>query len=256
MERFYCVGCKSHYELPVKEAVEKPSKGGSTRYSLVGECPKGHKTTRICKREVYDSYSAEEAVAPAEVPESAVDEPFEGVDAVPAGPSEDPLPAPSATGNPIVADEHAEVPSDFAADTVVGTMSPGISLEALEPLEGGLENSNDPSLVPKDDFMPEGDGRVIGSQSTSHNYTPMHAEDEGDTDICDSCDGVFTLEEMGYTTDGDGICEGCYYDIYVTAQEPDMKASETFFSNHKAKLATAAAALTLALVYFNSRNKQ
>tara|TARA_B100000700_G_scaffold273001_1_gene316980 strand:+ start:811 stop:1617 length:807 start_codon:yes stop_codon:yes gene_type:complete len=268
MEKFYCVGSKQHYELPVLEVAKKPSKGGSFRYSIISRSPPGHKVTKICKKEVYDFYAdklSKEAeteatpVAEPEVSETSVDEPYEGVDAVPAGPSSDPLPAPSATGNPIVADENAEVPSDFEADNVVGTMSPGVSLEALEPLEGGLENSDGKSLVPEDDFMPEGDGRVIGSQSTSHNYTPMHAEGDMDDemDYCAPCNDWFHIDELGYTADGDAICEVCYYDIYTTAQEPDVKSSETtFFSRNRAKVATAAAALTLALVYFNSQKKQ
>jgi len=54
-ERFYCVGCKNHYDLSVHEAVKKPSKGGSYRHSIVSQCPKGHKTTRICNATLYDS---------------------------------------------------------------------------------------------------------------------------------------------------------------------------------------------------------
>ena len=101
-------------------------------------------------------------------------------------------------------------------------MTPGVNLEALTPLEGGLENGDGESLVPADDFLPEGEGRVIGSQSTSHNYTPMHAEDVDDEeDICDSCGIVCGLDER-----------------------------------NRAKLATAAAALALGILYFNSQRKE
>ena len=57
-EKFYCVGCKEHYQLPVTEAVKKPSKGDSFRHSVVSSCPKGHKTTKICNKDDYDKYSS------------------------------------------------------------------------------------------------------------------------------------------------------------------------------------------------------
>ena len=84
-ERFYCVGCKSHYELPVHEAVKKPSKGGSYRHSIVSHCPKGHKTTRICNADLYadyhDSKSAESPLTEGPIPD---------------GPPSEPTPVPSA----------------------------------------------------------------------------------------------------------------------------------------------------------------
>jgi len=329
MEKFYCVGCKNHYELEVVEAVEKPSKGGSIRYSLVSRCPKGHKTTKICKREVYDSYSSMEAetidTTPVEAPAS---EP-EGSEPTPAGPS----------AVPAVDDPRLEVPKAFCAEhnesfeacgcekksaedvemtdeevkeiitvvleednppeshsvyrkypmekvamamkltgtrpslkewistkvskdaeTIVGTMTPGVNLEALTPLEGGLENGDGEPLVPADDFLPEGSGRVIGSQSTSHNYTPMHAEDVGDDeDVCDSCGIVCGLDEMVYFVDEDdavhqSACSACF-----DSEEVEMiyvGEPRSWADRNRAKLATAAAALALGILYFNSQKKE
>ena len=266
MEKFYCVGCKNHYELEVVEAVEKPSKGGSIRYSLVSRCPKGHKTTKICKREVYDSYSSKAAetvdTTPVEAPAS---EP-EGSEPTPAGPS----------AVPAVDDPRLEVPKAFCAEhnesfeacgcsskdaeTIVGTMTPGVNLEALTPLEGGLENGDGEPLVPADDFLPEGSGRVIGSQSTSHNYTPMHAEDVGDDeDVCDSCGIVCGLDEMVYFVDEDdavhqSACSACF-----DSEEVEMiyvGEPRSWADRNRAKLATAAAALALGILYFNSQKKE
>ena len=93
MEKFYCVGCKNHHELEVLEATEQNGKGGSIRYSLRSVCPSGHKTNKLCKREIYEAYGAEvsemaaegmtvgvnlEALAP------TADEPESGVALVPA----------------------------------------------------------------------------------------------------------------------------------------------------------------------------
>jgi hypothetical protein len=88
MEKFYCVGCKKHHDLEVLEATEQNGKGGSIRYSLRSVCPSGHKTNKLCKREIYEAYGAEvselaaegmtvgvnlEALAPtADEPESGV----------------------------------------------------------------------------------------------------------------------------------------------------------------------------------------
>ena len=57
-------------------------------------------------------------------------------------------------------------------------MTVGVNLEALEPTPDEPETGE--SMVPADSFMPEGSGHVIGSQSTSHNFTPFHSEDEDD----------------------------------------------------------------------------
>jgi len=59
MEKFYCVGCKKHHDLEVLEATEQNGKGGSIRYSLRSVCPSGHKTNKLCKREIYEAYGAE-----------------------------------------------------------------------------------------------------------------------------------------------------------------------------------------------------
>ena len=329
-EKFYCVGCKDHYELDVLETVKKPSKGGSFRYSIVGQCPKGHKTTRICKQVVYDSYNAETGICVCGVScncdcgcaESGVCEcgpscpcdcgcgvsleaesPLEAGPS-PAGPPADPQPpGPSADPHPR---EDFPATNEFEATEVVGTMSPGVNLEAIRPIEGGLEDGYGPSLVPADDLMPEGDGHVIGSQSTSHNYTPMHAETFASTDWDEQLfyegfiEGFFagdwadedyervlvasrletpvrggewwmslTDDEKNTVLDGPagGALEEIYEDFVNSydyqpfedewdEDEDEEYASESFFSNNKAKIATAAAALVIGLVYWNSRKTQ
>lgn len=279
MEKFYCVGSKQHYELEVLEVAEKPSKGGSIRYSIVSRSPPGHKVTKICKKEVYDYYadklSGKEAedTTPVEAPAS---EP-EGSEPTPAGPS----------AVPAVDDPRLEVPKafcaehnesfeacgcekkraeDFEADfsqeaeTVVGTMTPGVNLEALTPLEGGLENGDGEPLVPADDFLPEGEGRVIGSQSTSHNYTPMHAEDVDDEeDVCDSCGIVCGLDEMIYfVDDNDDVHKSACYTCFDSEEVEMIYVGEprSWADRNRAKLATAAAALALGILYFNSQKKE
>ena len=95
MEKFYCVGCKKHHELEVLEATEQNGKGGSIRYSLRSVCPSGHKTNKLCKREIYEAYGAEVSELAAEVSGMTVgvnlealaptaDEPDTGVALVPA----------------------------------------------------------------------------------------------------------------------------------------------------------------------------
>jgi hypothetical protein len=190
----------------------------------------------------------------------------EGSEPTPAGPS----------AVPAVDDPRLEVPKAFCAEhnesfeacgcsskdaeTIVGTMTPGVNLEALTPLEGGLENGDGEPLVPADDFLPEGSGRVIGSQSTSHNYTPMHAEDIGDEeDVCDSCGIVCGLDEMVYFVDEDdavhqSACSACF-----DSEEVEMiyvGEPRSWADRNRAKLATAAAALALGILYFNSQKKE
>jgi len=354
-ERFYCVGCKSHYELPVHEAVKKHTKGKSFRHSIVSECPKGHKTTRICNAELYDSYNE---VKSAESPLT------EGP--IPDGPPSEPTPVPSATqsfssrcevheaefeacgcekdaeycktcsvkghdscsmttgcpccDNTMEAMEaHSYVDGDgkcacgcvfvdcecgpeckcgcatkkaesFEATQVVGTMSPGINLEALRPVEGGMENGYEDSMVPADSFQPEGSGHVIGSQSTSHNYTPMHAETF-------DADELYPYYELRMVTDGtwgdpvddwdndaesdayaaweDAVNEdGPYILVYWKDTESDgaVVAGEDFLEaaaegvmgdliapisnrNRKAAIATAAAAVVIGLIYWKSQKE-
>lgn len=364
-ERFYCVGCKSHYELPVHEAVKKPSKGKSFRHSIVSKCPKGHKTTRICNAELYDSYNE---VKSAESPLT------EGP--IPDGPPSEPTPVPSATqsfssrcevheaefeacgcekdaetgicvcGESCVCDcgcaesgvcncgescpcdcgcdntmeameAHGYVDGDgkcacgcvfvdckcspeckcgcalwqsesFEATQVVGTMSPGINLEALRPVEGGMENGYEDSMVPADSFQPEGSGHVIGSQSTSHNYTPMHAE----TFDADELYPYFELRMVTNGTWGDPVDDwdndaesdayaawedavnddGPYILVYWKDTESDghVVAGKDFLEaegvmgdliapssnrNRKAAIATAAAAVVIGLIYWKSQKE-
>ena len=279
MEKFYCLGSKQHYELEVLEVAEKPSKGGSIRYSIVSRSPPGHKVTKICKKEVYDYYadklSGKEAedTTPVEAPAS---EP-EGSEPTPAGPSSTPevddasLAVPQAFCAECTTTFEAcgcekkkaeDFEADFSqeAETVVGTMTPGVNLEALTPLEGGLENGDGEPLVPADDFLPEGEGRVIGSQSTSHNYTPMHAEDVDDEeDVCDSCGIVCGLDEMIYfVDDNDDVHKSACYTCFDSEEVEMIYVGEprSWADRNRAKLATAAAALALGILYFNSQKKE
>jgi hypothetical protein len=224
-EKFYCVGCKEHYQLPVTEAVKKPSKGDSFRHSVVSYCPKGHKTTKICNKDDYDKYS-----------------------------------------------------SSKAAETVVGTMSPGAGINAaLEPLQGGLENGDEPSLVPADSFQPNGNGHVIGQETDSYNTTPMHAEDDFEPyfELCIVSNGTIgdivgdydePESEKAFKEWEDAVNDGgphvlIYYDSadadgMIVAGDDFMDvywdAESESTGNRKAIMATAAAALVLALVWYRS----
>jgi len=312
-ERFYCVGCKNHYDLSVHEAVKKPSKGGSYRHSIVSQCPKGHKTTRICNATLYDSYNDGKSA------ESPLTE-----GPTPDGPPSEPTPVPSAAkgfssrcevheaefeacgcekdaeyckpcsvkghdscsmtkGCPCC-DNTMEAES-FEATQVVGTMSPGVNLEALEPLEGGMENGYGDSMVPANSFLPEGSGHVIGSQSTSHNYTPMHAE----TFNADDMYPYYELREVTNGTWGDVVGDwdddqeemalavweqsvnddGPYILVYWKDTESDgaVVAGDFFLEaegemtpsrgsgTRKAAIATAAAAVVIGLIYWKNRQE-
>ncbi len=194
-ERFYCVGCKQHYELEVHAAQKQASKGGSFRHSLISECPKGHRVNKLCKKEVYEehsSFAAEEGSAPVQDPmefgEMANWTPLDGT------------------------------PSLKKRKRAEG-MTVGVNLEALEPTPDEPENGE--SMVPADSLMPEGSGHVIGSQSTSHNYTPFHAEVE--MIECGNCDKTFTIDE-GLDIGGIDYCEGCY----DTRSSKEVHSAETF----------------------------
>ena len=289
-EKFYCVGCKEHYQLPVTEAVKKPSKGDSFRHSVVSSCPKGHKTTKICNKDDYDKYSSSKS---AESPLTSGPSPAGGpADITPAGPSATPLERTDAgvpsdfesetfTGAEVIPEGPSSEPVDegesFEATQVVGTMSPGAGINAaLEPLQGGLENGDEPSLVPADSFQPNGNGHVIGQETDSYNTTPMHAEDDfepyfelciisngtvgdivGDYDESES-EKAFKDWENHVNDDGPHVL--IFYD---TASDGGViVAGDDFMDNYdsesestgsrKAIMATAAAALVLGLVWYRS----
>ena len=202
-EKFYCVGCKQHYELSVHAAQRQPSKGGSFRHSLISECPKGHRVNKLCKKEVYETY--ETSISDAETFES----PYVGSKAL-SGISltTDQLTETIGSGDfdkaSLNSSGHQNVfanaeegsapvqdPMEFGEmanwTPLDGTpslrkrkraegMTVGVNLEALEPTPDEPESGE--SMVPADSFMPEGSGHVIGSQSTSHNYTPFHADSD------------------------------------------------------------------------------
>ncbi len=201
-EKFYCVGCKQHYELPVHAAQRQPSKGGSFRHSLISECPKGHRVNKLCKKEVYEAY--ETSISDAETFES----PYVGSKALSGislttdqltetiGSGDFDKASLNSSGHQNVfanAEEEGSAPvqdpmefGEMANWTPLdGTpslrkrkraegMTVGVNLEALEPTPDEPESGE--SMVPADSLMPEGSGHVIGSQSTSHNYTPFHAD--------------------------------------------------------------------------------
>lgn len=346
-EKFYCVGCKEHYQLPVTEAVKKPSKGDSFRHSVVSSCPKGHKTTKICNKDDYDKYSSSKS---AESPLTSGPSPAGGpADITPAGPSTTPLErtdagVPSdfeaegersftlnygpkrmyvvieyndgkelfmqdykqfveelneaeATGDEELIESLFGVGSDyhniaevipegpsvdegqtFEANEVVGTMSPGAGVnEALEPLEGGLENGDEPSLVPADSFQPNGNGHVIGQETDSYNTTPMHAEDDFEPyfELCIVSNGTIgdivgdydePESEKAFNEWEDAVNEdGPHVLIFYDSADADgmIVAGDDFMDvywdaesestgNRKAIMATAAAALVLGLVWYRS----
>jgi hypothetical protein len=289
-EKFYCVGCKEHYQLPVTEAVKKPSKGDSFRHSVVSSCPKGHKTTKICNKDDYDKYSSSKA---AESPLTSGPSPAGGpADITPAGPSTTPLERTDAgvpsdfesetfTGAEVIPEGPSSEPVDegesFEATQVVGTMSPGAGINAaLEPLQGGLENGDEPSLVPADSFQPNGNGHVIGQETDSYNTTPMHAEDDFEPyfELCiisngtvgdivgdyDESESEKAFKEWENHVNEDGPHVLIFYD---TASDGGViVAGDDFMDNfdsesestgsRKAIMATAAAALVLGLVWYRS----
>ena len=296
-EKFYCVGCKEHYDLDVTEAVKKPSKGGSYRHSLVSQCPKGHKTTKICKQEVYETYSSSMS---AEDPLTAGPSPAGGpADITPAGPSVTPLDRTDSgvpsdfesetfTGAEVIPEGPSSEPVDegetFEATQVVGTMSPGAGInEALEPLQGGLENGDEPSLVPADSFQPQGNGHVIGQHTDSYNTTPMHAEEDFEPyfelsivtngtigDIVadyDEAEEEKAFAEWENHVNEDGPHVLIFYDSadesgMIVAGDDFMEVYDsesllpTVRSNRKALMASAAAALVIGLVWYRSSRSQ
>jgi len=289
-EKFYCVGCKEHYQLPVTEAVKKPSKGDSFRHSVVSSCPKGHKTTKICNKDDYDKYSSSKS---AESPLTSGPSPAGGpADITPAGPSATPLERTDAgvpsdfesetfTGAEVIPEGPSSEPVDegetFEATQVVGTMSPGAGINAaLEPLQGGLENGDEPSLVPADSFQPNGNGHVIGQETDSYNTTPMHAEDDFEPyfELCiisngtvgdivgdyDESESEKAFKEWENHVNEEGPHVLIFYD---TASDGGViVAGDDFMDNYdsesestgsrKAIMATAAAALVLGLVWYRS----
>ena len=325
-EKFYCVGCKEHYQLPVTEAVKKPSKGDSFRHSVVSYCPKGHKTTKICNKDDYDKYSSSKAAesplpsgpaagpstTPLERTDTGVPSDFEaeesikGDDCYQCGKCYTAFEDKDEADNcctacyncgyaahvgferaqkccPCNCGEYGGGPNGtcqemLSAETVVGTMSPGAGINAaLEPLQGGLENGDEPSLVPADSFQPNGNGHVIGQETDSYNTTPMHAEDDFEPyfELCIVSNGTIgdivgdydePESEKAFKEWEDAVNDGgphvlIYYDSadadgMIVAGDDFMDvywdAESESTGNRKAIMATAAAALVLALVWYRS----
>jgi hypothetical protein len=301
-EKFYCVGSKQSYDLEVLDVAKKPSKGGSFRHSIISQSPPGHKVTKICKQEVYDFYAdklGKKAAESVTDPSTAGPSPAGGpADITPAGPSATPLERTDAgvpsdfeadhetfTGAEVIPEgPSVDEGQTFEANEVVGTMSPGAGVnEALEPLEGGLENGDEPSLVPADSFQPQGNGHVIGQHTDSYNTTPMHAEEDfepyfelsivtngtvgdivGDYDQAEE-EKAFAEWENHVNEDGPHVL--IYYDSadeagMIVAGDDFMEVYDsesllpTVRSNRKAIMASAAAALVIGLVWYRSSRSQ
>lgn len=75
MEKFYCVGCKNHYELNLTGLERKPSKGGSFRYAMKSVCPQGHRTSKICNEDDFADYADDLELCPKCGSESWYEEP-------------------------------------------------------------------------------------------------------------------------------------------------------------------------------------
>jgi len=74
----------------------------------------------------------------------------------------------------------------------------------LTDLTETRKNAEEPT-VQEPDFLPNGDGRIIGQQDFAMNLTPLHAESEDES--CSVCDGdVDTEEDIGRYT----RCESCH----------------------------------------------
>ena len=200
MEKFYCVGCKKHHDLEVLEATEQNGKGGSIRYSLRSVCPSGHKTNKLCKREIYEAYGAEVSEPTASEVETYTyeslgkyndDELREILTEMNEKSEKKLLSMDLKYGNTqllknlILGFQNLDSPYDSLLEPRGTSATPkfrynaegmtvGVNLEALAPTPD--EPDTGEALVPADSLMPEGSGRTIGSQSVSHNYTPFHAE--------------------------------------------------------------------------------
>jgi|DEB0MinimDraft_4_1074332.scaffolds.fasta_scaffold01063_5 hypothetical protein len=325
-EKFYCVGCKQHYELSVHSAQRQPSKGGSFRHSLISECPKGHRVNKLCKKEVYEAYGAEtQTSSDLDCDTCGVSGPeregeplcsrciscfeccetncadydeeedwpkhecvtcMEGMDELVAkgqswsceccgllvGTQDDHEGCgsnkngfvlchlcetdqckfvdcemmvtseqkkrsryDSEEGNAPIQDpmELGEMANWTPLDGSEGLkrkraegMTVGVGLEALEPTPDEPE-SGEP-MVPADSLMPEGSGHVIGSQSTSHNFTPFHAE--GQKYPCDSCNKMVSRSDlkvmMGSYDEDYQVCQDCLtYDA-----ETEVHDAESFIA--------------------------
>ena len=172
----------------------------------------------------------------------------------------------------------------FEANEVVGTMSPGAGVNAaLEPLEGGLENGDEPSLVPADSFQPQGNGHVIGQNTDSYNTTPMHAEEDFEPyfELCivsngtvgdivedyDEAESEKAFIEWENHVNEDGPHVLIFYDSadeagVIVAGDDFMEVYDsesllpTVRSNRKALMASAAAALVIGLVWYRSSRSQ
>ena len=189
-EKFYCVGCKSHYELDPTGLERKPSKGGSFRYAIKSVCPEGHRTSKICNSDNFRDHANGLELCPECGSETwyweDIGEPYLIAECDDCG--------------------HDGMYNEYEAEG----MTVGVNLEALAPTPDEPESGE--SLVPADSLLPEGSGRTIGSQSVSHNYTPFHSEDfipwseEADSEDCYICgkdNSAYYVEEE------DNICSSC-----------------------------------------------
>ena len=174
-EKFYCVGCKSHYELKPTGLERKPSKGGSFRYAIKSVCPEGHRTSKICNEDDFADHADYLEVCPQCGSKTWY---FEDI------------------GEPYLYAEcddcgHEDRYNEYEAEG----MTVGVNLEALAPTPAESESGE--SLIPADSLLPVGSGHIIGSQSVSHNYTPFHAEYKHECITC--AEGMDELVAKGQT---------------------------------------------------------
>lgn len=184
MEKFYCVGCKSHYELRLTGLERKPSKGGSFRYAMKSVCPQGHRTSKICNEDDFADYADDLELCPKCGSESWYEEPTDHAYCYDCSCSDCGHTEWKEVDGPDY-DDYDDPRYEAEGMTV------GVNLEALAPTADEPESGV--ALVPEDSLMPEGSGRTIGSQSVSHNYTPFHAEE-----YCDE-----------YCEENGGHCASC-----------------------------------------------
>ena len=193
-EKFYCVGCKSHYELKPTGLERKPSKGGSFRYAMKSVCPKGHRTSKICNEDDFADYADDLELCPKCGSESWYEEPTDHAYCYDCSCSDCGHTEWKEVDGPDY-DDYDDPRYEAEGMTV------GVNLEALAPTPAESESGE--SLVPADSLLPVGSGHIIGSQSVSHNYTPFHAEYKHECITC--AEGMDELVAKGQTWS----CECC-----------------------------------------------
>ena len=224
MEKFYCVGCKKHHDLEVLEATEQNGKGGSIRYSLRSVCPSGHKTNKLCKREIYEAYGAEvselaaegmtvgvnlEALAP------TADEPESGVALVP----EDSL-LPEGSGRTIGSQSVSHNYTPFHAEVAYAVSWEGKE-DNNEGLIYGIEYTDEVGGVADVEWFSTAEER----DEELARYLEKYGSEDWEMIECGNCDATFSIDE-GLDIGGIDYCEECY-DSRMSKEDFD---AETFIA--------------------------